>query len=467
MSDYLQTTNDLNKLLVNHNLQKTAGGHQAPAEKLHTSLDKYNPAKQSSRVMGVIQERLYSFVGRASMHGSNNAHSLKAEAANEASKKPSENDFSPESVSRRIVGFVGNYMEKLKQSGASEERLTSVYEQSRAAVTKGLEDATEKLAALNWLNEGVQSNISETESQIFSGLDALGERFLGTAGTTPASDEPVQSPERMASVMSETQYERTSSTNIEIKTRDGDTVSLSLASLRAYQSSSSITALQSDSGSAMSASRYESSRSEFAFEYSLEGELDDAELEAINNLVNGLADVADEFFSGDMKAAFEQGMQLGYNTQELSGFAMELKYSESIRHSQMATAYGQSGGAAKGPGQSVIQPLRNYHENLSAISDKVQAQFQGMQEVVSKTMDYILEMRAQLDEKQQYIAELFDFNHQLLKAAFDHINPEASLSGTPASDTSNNNTPDSGTAGTSASVTENSTTEDNGNSTTG
>ncbi|MCZ2722891.1 DUF5610 domain-containing protein [Marinomonas sp. 15G1-11] len=434
MSDFFKTASDLTKSYLQSDFQRKEREIQSPVNQAFRSSDKYDPANQGARVMGVVQERLFSYVSRSSTSES----IATTEKTSEASKnQASKNDFSPEAVSRRIIGFVGNYMDKLREGGASEERLKTVFESAQSAVTQGIEDATEKLSGLNWLTDDVHNNIESTQAQITKGFETLSNRFF-----EPEPLQEIDSTSSGAVIASETQYRQTSSTEIQIETRDGDKVSLSLSALQAYQSQVSAATAQNESGSASNVSRYTSSQSEFAFEYSLSGELDDAEREAIQSLVTDLADVADTFFSGDMASAFEQGLKLGYNSNELSGFAMELNYSESMRQSSAAAAYGRTqGNALDSLGQSVVKPLAEYNQQLSEISEKITAQFENMREVASKTLARIFEMRSELEDKKEYMAEFFDFTNRLFSNALSK-NSDINDSSTASENVTDNGTPE-------------------------
>jgi hypothetical protein len=70
----------------------------------------------------------------------------------------------------------------------------------------------------------------------------------------------------------------------------------------------------------------------------LEGELNEAELAAITNLAGNLQQLSESFFAGDASAAFEQGLQLGFDTTQIAGFAFELQQSQS---SSQITRYRQ------------------------------------------------------------------------------------------------------------------------------
>lgn len=422
------------------------------------SADRYDPAAKSARSLSVVQERLYGMlrsaqslsainmnkVAQSRMSGS----AISASAANSSSSAhengavaSGEKDYSPNAVSKRIVGFVGNYMEKLKNSGADDKRIAEAMSVAREAVDKGLADAKDKLKALDWLTGDVQSQIDETESKIYKGLDALQEKLFPstsdqstsgvsvaiTASTSLAAASSVSRSGSNAAVgsagvsyQSQTLYSQSASNSIEIHTKDGDTVSLSLAALQSYQQSEGMQL--SDSGA--SYGRYQSSSSGFAFEFNVTGQLDKGELDAITGLVKGLAGVADSFFSGDMASAFQQGMSLGYNSSELAGFSMDLQYSQSYRKSQVASVYGdvQTQGQdqrANVPGRSIVQPLRDYAQSLAEVVKTIKDTFSQMQSSVQSTMDSIMAMRADNEKQQAHLAELFDFNKHILDAIFN------------------------------------------------
>ena len=67
---------------------------------------------------------------------------------------------------------------------------------------------------------------------------------------------------------------------------------------------------------------------ESSFSFSVEGELDENELKAIGQLVVDANDLAEEFFNGDIETAFNQALELGYDEQELSSFALQLTKAE-------------------------------------------------------------------------------------------------------------------------------------------
>jgi hypothetical protein len=58
--------------------------------------------------------------------------------------------------------------------------------------------------------------------------------------------------------------------------------------------------------------------------FSVEGDLDDDELVAIAELLENVNELANAFFDSDLQAAFGMAMELGFDQDELSGFALDL-----------------------------------------------------------------------------------------------------------------------------------------------
>jgi hypothetical protein len=75
---------------------------------------------------------------------------------------------------------------------------------------------------------------------------------------------------------------------------------------------------------------------ESAFSFSVQGELDQDELKAIGQLVSDTNELAEEFFNGDIETAFNQALELGFDEQELSSFALQLT---KVENTQVIKAY--------------------------------------------------------------------------------------------------------------------------------
>jgi hypothetical protein len=66
-------------------------------------------------------------------------------------------------------------------------------------------------------------------------------------------------------------------------------------------------------------------------EISVKGDLNDEELAAISELVGKVESLAADFFAGDVQKAFEAATTLGFDAEQIAGFALKLSTRESLR----------------------------------------------------------------------------------------------------------------------------------------
>jgi len=64
--------------------------------------------------------------------------------------------------------------------------------------------------------------------------------------------------------------------------------------------------------------------------------LDPEELNAISDLISEITTLADTFYSGNFQDALFQATEMGYNSNELSGFSLDLKYERSAYAAYMS-----------------------------------------------------------------------------------------------------------------------------------
>ncbi len=99
-------------------------------------------------------------------------------------------------------------------------------------------------------------------------------------------------------------------------------------------------------------------RQSAAFQFEVEGHLDQGELDAINNLLTDVADLSESFFSGGVQEAFEKAMSLGFDTSEIRGFALNLSMSSVERVTQAYSPDQRSGAPSIWPALSgFVKPL--------------------------------------------------------------------------------------------------------------
>lgn len=364
--------------------------------------DDYSPSSSSYRSMGLVQQSISARLSASFSTPNANA----SEQANVSTSKQ-DNDFSPEKVAQRILSHVGNYMEKLQQKGADDERLAAVFETAQDAVQKGMEDAKDKLEALGWLNNtGVQQGIDDTQSLLDEGFDALKKAFFEEVDSVSG-----------VSMMSETSYRREDYSQIQMTTQEGDVVSLNLYSLSATAQGES--ASMTENG--LNYSRYESSTQAFAFDFSVEGDLNDDELAAIQDMMKSVGEVSDLFYGGDVAGALQKGFDMGFDASQLASFSMTLQTSQTMKSSQAVSAYGQNSGM-----RSIQEPLGQYRQALEDAVQKSSELFDDFRQVVETTLSDIMSMREEQAQTMEDLRQVFEYQQQMIDRISQWLIPEDS-----------------------------------------
>jgi len=119
-------------------------------------------------------------------------------------------------------------------------------------------------------------------------------------------------------------------TSIKIRTQEGDIVKFELRQVDKLKASD--IAVQTDSGSATSTEVSVSSSSRFVLK--VEGDLNEAELEAIRNVFSQAEQLAEEFFSGDIDAALQVVAGLEFDSEQLARVSLKFRSSEKISITQ-------------------------------------------------------------------------------------------------------------------------------------
>lgn len=228
----------------------------------------------------------------------------------------------PEAVAGRIVNFVQNAIAtRAGDAAAANDMLL----QARQGVAQGIADAREILQSLGKLSETIDEQISQTASLINEGLDGLQQVSL----PVPDSAELITRQSRLLSeaYQSSRQFSQSQSAAIQIVTQDGDTVEISYTSL--MQSMSEQAYVKDSQGQAFAFAQQSGSRMQF--EFSVQGDLDQGEQQAIDALLKDLGKVASRFFDGDVKAAFHAAMEIGLDSSELQSLSMDLQQTTEVR----------------------------------------------------------------------------------------------------------------------------------------
>jgi len=303
-------------------------------------------------------------------------------------------DFAPQAVADRILGFVES---SINLRATSELEAQSMLQEAREGIAQGFAEAREILGALPQMTDEIHSQINETEDLIFSRLDNL----YSAPIDTPEQYEAGQLISESASHSS--QFEQTREAAIEIVTQDGDKVEVSYSAfIHATSNQSYVQNLQG-----FSASSEYSSVSTASFEFSVQGDLDKGEQQAITELLSDVGDLAKQFFNGDVQAAFNASMELGFDSSELKGFALDFQqssYVEVVQTYQRTEQINQQVGPqdrkpedtighGPGPAITVLAQLENLMEQAKANTHM--AQPEGM--IKSALMDMMSLLNQNMD----------------------------------------------------------------------
>lgn len=229
-------------------------------------------------------------------------------------------DFTPEKVSDRILSFVSGHI--LGES--DNEKQNELMAQAREGIEQGFAEARDILESLDVLNGKVKSDIDSTYELIQKGLDNLDQKINGTAIENADDDNDLKQSSNVQQASMQSSFTRNENTQIEITTTDGDKILIDLFKEQSAQSMQRYS--QNEDGSTYSQSRTLSAST--GITYQVQGELDNDEQKAIDELLKDVAKVSDQFFKGNIQQAFKKAMDMDFDSRELVQFSLNLSYQE-------------------------------------------------------------------------------------------------------------------------------------------
>ncbi len=228
-------------------------------------------------------------------------------------------DFTPEKVANRILDFIDSAMGLAKLNGADDAELEHMLEEAKRGVDMGFDQAKEILDGFGVLEGKIAEDIDTTYNLIQEGFE---ERDFGNV-------DRITNVERGDSAAREESFE------MEIKTNDGDIIKLMINNSNSISTTQQLITSEDQQILNISSEKYSSSELTF----SVQGELDEDELAAINDLVGQIGDIAEDFYDGKMQQALKHAVELGYDTGEIAGFEAHMKYSTAVSTYQKVDSY--------------------------------------------------------------------------------------------------------------------------------
>lgn len=238
-----------------------------------------------------------------------------------ALKKVDPNDYTPDKIADRISSFVAMGLENARARGKSEEEVQALYDSAVKGVEQGFKEAKDILDNLKVLNGDIATQVKATEDATFAALEKL-------SPSRPA--ETVSGTGGMTSVAAAERYQKAEDFSLTLKTREGDVVKVNFS--RSLDAQSSVAAARDGQGN--QAARLDLSRTEkTGYEFSVEGDLNEEEITAIQNLMRDVGQVANDFYGGDVQKAFDQVSNVSFDSKQLA--SMDLRMSRSEQYSSV------------------------------------------------------------------------------------------------------------------------------------
>ncbi|AYF87369.1 DUF5610 domain-containing protein [Pseudomonas sp. JS3066] len=263
--------------------------------------------------------------------------------------------YTPEKVADRVLGFIDQRLRSESANGADTAKLQGLLDQARAGIQKGFDDARKILDGLGVLGGKVAEDIDDTFDRIQDGLDQLQKTYLQPATTTePGGAVAVAGYSERFQAQAET-------FDLEVKTRDGDKLRISIAQASASYSRSTLAAASDGKTSLLVGSSHSSSLQIGAWQIEIEGDLDDEEKAALSDLLGQVQDISSKFYSGDLAGAFDRAMALDMDGEQLASMSLHLTQTKVMQAADAYGAVAQQGGQAA---SAVNGNLKDYANSL-------------------------------------------------------------------------------------------------------
>lgn len=325
------------------------------------------------------------------------------------------NDYTPEKVAGRILSFIEQRLQSEQAVGADPSKLKGLLEQARSGVEKGFAEARKILDGMGVLQGKVASDIDDTYQKIQDGFSDLDKRFNPDAALVEGSTNIAAYSERFAA--------QAETFDMEVTTRDGDRLRISIAQASANWSQSGVVASSNGNGSSVVASSQSGSMQIGAWQVSVEGELDDEERAALEKLFGQVQDLSNKFYAGDLSGAFDRAMALEMDGEQLASMSLRLTQTTVRQATDAYSTVAQDGGQAA---SAVNSSLIDYAQGLlEALRSANQVAEEGTAKTSLLDMlkgGFSLDERfdsGRLDKAEQLNSRLLDGLQNLLNPALD------------------------------------------------
>lgn len=326
-----------------------------------------------------------------------------------AEKQFEQQDKRSDVASNNILKFIEHQLNQDVKDGASLAAIESRIAAALKGFEQGYAEANDTLKEMDLLSPNLESEITMTQDKVLAGIERLKQEFLGTAPESTSVGDVEQAPDTdsVASERGQTQSASTSfamgeeiSTgqmndfSFELTTADGDKVTITSSAIQAFSQQTGFAEASNGANTTQMAYQSYAGYKESNFGFSVEGDLDQQELEAINNLLNNVNDLAADFYSGNVNKAFEKAIELNYDSTEISEFSISLTQ---IKNFTAYQAYQTDKPLFNPTAINDLKPLAEFSNNLRNSFDSLRTLFEQPKSLMTDVMSQINQIQKPAD----------------------------------------------------------------------
>ncbi|WP_263141094.1 DUF5610 domain-containing protein [Pseudomonas sp. RIT-PI-AD] len=267
-------------------------------------------------------------------------------------------DYTPDKVSDRLLGFIEGRLKSESASGADSEKMQKLLTQARDGIEKGFSEARKILDGMGLLKGQVAEDIDTTYNKIQAGLDNLEKAYGGGSAASVPDTASISS-----AAYSERSTAKAQTFDLQVTTKEGDKLRISIAQASSEWSKSASVGDGQNSATASRSGNLQIG----AWNVSVEGDLSDDEKASLKDLLNQVQDISNKFYSGDLSGAFDRAMDLQLDGTQLASMSLNLTQSSVRKATDAYSDVAQQGvdpSQGSGAASAVNGSLREYAQNL-------------------------------------------------------------------------------------------------------
>jgi hypothetical protein len=313
------------KLFASNNFQNSKG-----IQGLSNSINSHQQS-DSFAIFSAVLKDAYQKIALAPQIPNANESAWPSETAKyELSDYNTVEKTSSKQAANNILNFISQRLRSDEANGAGPEQLLQRLDEGLGGFIKGFNEAKDIISGLGLITPELSNQINDTYERVTNGVERLRERITENAGQ-PVSEldaiVEVNQTDNLSSLELSAQVSESSSFSLSLITQDGDQVTIEISRSNAAEFSNSFS--RSGSGTSLEINQQRSSSSEFSL--NVIGALDDGELAAIDELLQSVNTIANDFYSGQFDQAFDLAAELKIDRDEFSSLNLQLQRTTTTR----------------------------------------------------------------------------------------------------------------------------------------